>query len=321
MKRYVLQRFGQLLIVMFAVSLIAFALIRNIPGVKLEVVIAGQGVQTEEQLQEIREEWDLDKPMPVQYGIWVSKIVTGDLGRSSAFGVSVSDLIKDRLPNSIRLMVYAQLISLLVAIPLGMWSAYRVNTRLDRVISIASFAFLSFPPVVAGPILVYFLAVRWGWFPAIYSDTGVFSEPWQHFKTWLLPSLVLSFSIVAGYLRLLRADMAATLQSDFITMARAKGMTTSHILLRHALRPSLFSLMTAAAINIGTLIGGSIVVETIFALPGMGDLAVQAIFRRDLQVFQFVVVLLAALYVVLNFFVDLLYAVVDPRVRHARALS
>jgi peptide/nickel transport system permease protein len=319
-KRYILQRLGQLVIVMFAVSLISFALIRQIPGVKIEIVIAGPGAN-EQQVAEISKQWGLDKSIPEQYVIWLKNMATGDLGRSSAFNVGVADLIKDRLPNSLRLMVYAQFISLLVAIPLGMIAAYRVNSRTDRAISISSFAFLSFPPVVAGPILVYLFAVRWGWLPAIFSDVGFFESPWEHVKTWLLPSLVLSFSIVAGYLRLLRSDMAATLQSDFITMARAKGLTTTHILTRHALRPSLFSLMTAAAINIGALIGGSVVVETIFALPGMGDLAVQAIFRRDLQVFQLVVVISALLFVVLNFLVDLFYAVVDPRVRHARALS
>ena len=312
MKRYILQRLAQLVIVMFAVSLISFALIRQIPGVKIEIVIAGPGAN-EQQVQEVKELWRLDEPIPVQYGIWVKNMLTGDLGRSSAFSVSAASLITDRLPNSIRLMVYAQFLSLALAMPLGMIAAYRVNSRLDRAISITSFGFLSFPPVVAGPFLVWLLAVKAGWLPAIYSDVGFFSDPWQHFKVWLLPTLVLSFSIVAGYLRLLRSDMAATLQSDFITMARAKGMTTTHILARHALRPSMFSLMTAAAINIGTLIGGSVVVEQIFALPGMGNLAVEAIFRRDLQVFQLVVVISALIYVVLNFIVDLMYAVIDAR--------
>jgi peptide/nickel transport system permease protein len=235
--------------------------------------------------------------------------------------VSTSDLIKDRLPNSLRLMLYAQILALGMALPLGMLAAYRVGTATDRLISGWSFALLSFPPVVAGPVLRYVFAVRLDWLPSIYSPAGLLDDPVDHVRNWLLPSLVLSSTLVAGYLRLLRADMAATLQGDFITMARSKGLPTGYILVRHALRPSLFSVMTAAVLNIGVLIGGTVIVETVFALPGMGDLAVQSIFRRDLQVFQIVVVIAAVLFVALNFAVDLAYALVDPRVRHARQLS
>ena len=315
MKRYILQRLAQLVIVMFAVSLISFALIRQIPGVKIEIVIAGPGAN-EQQVQEVKELWRLDEPIPVQYGIWVKNMLTGDLGRSSAFSVSAASLITDRLPNSIRLMVYAQFLSLALAMPLGMIAAYRVNSRLDRAISITSFGFLSFPPVVAGPFLVWLLAVKAGWLPAIYSDVGFFSDPWQHFKVWLLPTLVLSFSIVAGYLRLLRSDMAATLQSDFITMARAKGLTPRRIMWRHALRASSITLLTVAGLSVGTMIGSALVVEVIFGIPGLGTLTAEAIIGLQYGALQTYVAAMAILFVVVNIGVDILYGVVDPRIRN-----
>ncbi len=177
------------------------------------------------------------------------------------------------------------------------------------------------PSYIIGVVLLYFFAVKWGWFPAISKDVSLFQDPVKHFKAYGLPVITLTVAQIAIYMRLLRTDMLATLQMDFITMARAKGMSTRHILFRHALRPSLFSLITAAAVNVGTLIGGAVIVEQIFALNGMGQLTVEAIGRRDFPVVQVCVTIFAVGFVFVNFLVDIAYAFIDPRIRHARALA
>jgi peptide/nickel transport system permease protein len=224
------------------------------------------------------------------------------------------------LPVTLYLIFYAMLMSLVVAIPLGIWTAYRANRPADRIVSTISFGLLSLPPYILGVLFVFLFSLRLEWFPALSHYVSPVDDPVEHIRNFFLPALTLALGQLAVYQRLLRADMVGTLQNDYITMARAKGMSTNRILFRHALRPSTFSLITAAAVNVGALIGGAVIVETIFGLPGMGDLTVQAIFRRDFLVVQFCVVIFAVAFVLINFLVDLLYSVIDPRIRHARAL-
>ena len=312
------QRLIQLVIVLFAVTLLTFTLLRLLPG-DPAIAIAGIGANPAK-IEETRQKWGLDEPIPVQYVKWVGKTLTGDLGLSSAFNVKVSTLVSERLPVTLWLMFYAMFFSLLIAVPLGIWTAYRANRPADRVISTVSFGLLSLPPYILGVLFVYLFAVKVHWFPALSQYVSPLDDPAAHFKAMFLPALTLALGQIAVFQRLLRADMVGTLQNDYITMARAKGMSTNRILFRHALRPSTFSLITAAAVNVGALIGGAVIVETIFGLPGMGDLTVQAIFRRDFLVVQFCVVIFAFGFVLINFFVDLLYSVIDPRIRHARAL-
>jgi len=246
---------------------------------------------------------------------------TGDLGRSSSFNVPVTDLVNQRLPVSLMLMFYAMFLALAIAIPLGIITAYRANRASDRAINTVTFGLLSMPPYIIGVLLVYLFALKLEWLPAQSKYYSFFESPSLHFQNLLLPAVTLALGLVATFQRLLRSDMISTLQQDFITMARAKGMSTRTILFRHALRPSTFSLITAAAVTVGTLIGGAVIVEQIFGLPGMGSLTVEAVFRRDFLVVQFCVVIFAIAFVLVNFIVDVLYAVIDPRIRHARALA
>lgn len=317
--KYARQRLLQLVIVVFGVTVLTFSLLRLLPG-RPEIAIAGLGA-SEEQLQEVRKEWGLDKPIPVQYVRWLQKLFTGDLGRSSSFNVPVTELVQQRLPVSLSLMIYAMFMSLAIAIPLGVLTAYRANRMTDRTISTVSFGLLSMPPYIIGVLLVYLFALKLQWLPAQSKYYSFFDSPSLHFQNMLLPAVTLALGEIAIFQRLLRSDMIGTLQQDFITMARAKGMPTKRILFRHALRPSTFSLITAAAVNVGALIGGAVIVEQIFGLPGMGQLTVEAVFRRDFLVVQFCVVIFAVAFVLVNFIVDVLYAVIDPRIRHARALA
>ena len=320
--RYIRQKFVQLIFVVFAVTIFTFLLLSLLPGDRA-VAIGGivGGEEAPAYYEQVREQWGLNDPLIVQYFTWLKNAVTGDLGVSSAFNVPVADLVSDRLPVSIALMVYSIFFSLIISIPLGIAMAYRANTMVDRSLSTGAFALLSVPNYIMAVLLVYLFAFRLDWLPATSNYVPLATDPVEHFRALALPVLTLTIGLLAVFTRLLRSDMIATLQSDFITMARAKGMPTRRILFRHALRPSLFSLITAAALQVGALIGGTVIVEQIFALPGMGSLTVEAIFRRDFLTVQICVVVLAIVVVLTNFFVDILYAVIDPRIRHARALA
>ena len=266
--------------------------------------------------------------MPTRYLLWLSDAVRGDLGRSAIQGQEVSTAIKNAVPVTLLLMLYAQLLALLIAVPAGVYAAYRANRRGDRVASTAALAATSIPNYVLAIVLVLFLALGGfkigpvtlggSLFPAsryeAFGDGVV-----EHFKHMALPTIALALGLAATYMRVLRSDMIATLQDNFIVTAKAKGVSDRRILFAHALRPSSFTLITLFGITTGTLICGALIVETIFALPGLGATLFTALFSKDFLVVQGVVVVVAVGFVLINFLVDLLYAVIDPRVRHVRA--
>ncbi|CAA9236599.1 MAG: Dipeptide transport system permease protein DppB [uncultured Acidimicrobiales bacterium] len=211
--------------------------------------------------------------------------------------------------------VVAMLMSVMIAIPLGVLSAYRAGTRLDRGVTGATFGLLAVPNFMMALLLIYTLSVRYGLFPAT-GWTRLTADPVQNLKSVFMPALALAISSMAVLTRLLRTDMIATLQEDHVMLARSKGLSTWRILFRHALRPSSFSLLTVGGLQIGALLGGAVIVEQIFALPGMGRLLLDSIFQRDLLIVQGVVLLIAVIYVLVNATVDVLYTFLDPRIRH-----
>lgn len=318
--RFIVQRVLRLFPVLFAVTVLTFLMINLLPGSPINSIL---GLQQSDpvQVERLKRELKLDDSIPVRYGDWISKaVLKGDLGRSYRSRVPVRESLAERLPLSLTLMFYAQVMSLLIAIPLGILTAYRQGGALDRATTAGAFGLLSMPSFMLGIILIFVFAVRFRWFKA----TGwvpIGDNLGDHFRSAFRPALTLSVGQIAIYTRLLRTDMIATLQEDFITMARAKGMPTRRILLRHALRPSSLSLITIAGINIGQLIGGALIVEQLFALPGVGRLIVEGILARDYLVVQGGVVVVCVGFVLVNFFVDMLYALLDPRIRHARSLA
>jgi peptide/nickel transport system permease protein len=318
--RYLGTKVLQLIAVLLLVTFLTFLLLNLLPGGP-ETAALGVGAN-EEQIDEFREEQNLDDPLLVRYVSWLGNALQGDLGESPITNTSVSDLLSHRLVPTLQLMLYATVLALAVSIPLGILTAYRADTWLDKGVNTFAFALLSVPNFILAVLLIFLFAGQGllDWFP---SSTYVeFSDdPYEHFRHMILPAVALAAGQIAVYMRLLRTDMIATLQEDYIGVARAKGMPTRRILLRHALRPSSFSLLTVAAINIGQLIGGTIVIEQIFTISGLGSLLVRSIFTRDYLVVQGAIVIVAVGFVVVNFIVDILYAVLDPRIRHARAIG
>lgn len=310
----ILRKFAILIPTVLAVSLLTFLLISLLPGDPAVTILGPQGADPEA-VAAIRAEMKLDRPLYEQYASWLGNAVTGDLGRSRIRNQDVSAAIFERLPVTLEIGGLALFLALLLAIPFGIFSAYRSNTAPDKVITTGTFGLLAVPTFVMALLLIYLFAVELDVLPS--SGWTRFSEdPAENLKTAILPALSLALAEFAVYSRLLRTDMIATLQQDFITMAKAKGMPTWRILLRHALRPSSFSLLTVVGLQVGGLIGGSVIIEQIFALPGIGRLLYDSITQRDLIMVQGVVLFLAVSYVVVNFLVDLLYSVLDPRIRH-----
>jgi peptide/nickel transport system permease protein len=316
--RFLIRRLALLLPVLFAVTAFSYLLLDLLPGDPALNILGPQA--TEENIVELRKDLNLDDPLPVRYVRWLGDIAHGDLGRSYFNHQPVTEALRQRIGISVELLIASQILALGLAVPLAIMAARRPGGMLDRASTGGAFLFLGIPNFVLGVILVFVFAVRLGWFPS----TGLppFSEdPGEHFRSLFLPAVSLAMAELAVYLRLLRTDMIATLQEDFILNARAKGMPGWYILLRHAFRPSSFSLLTVIGLNFGRLIGGALIIEVIFALPGMGSLAAQSIYSRDYLMVQGFVVIVAVGYVLINFAVDLLYAVLDPRIRHARAHS
>lgn len=300
---------------LLAVSFFTFMLVSLLPG-DPAVMILGAGGVSPEAVAQLRLELGLDRPLLIRYFDWLGSALSGDLGRSPMTGQSVTDAILSRLPVTIQLGVMAIVIALVLAIPLAMVSAYFAGSRLDRSISGIGFALMSVPGFMMAIFLILIFAVGLGWFPA----TGwipLSVSPSANLRSAILPAMSLAMIELALYMRLLRTDLIDTLQQDYITLARAKGLPNWLILTRHALRPSSFSLMTVVGLQLGGVISGAIIVEEIFALPGVGRLLYQSILQRDLLMVQGIVLFIATAYVVVNFLVDLCYSFLDPRVRYA----
>lgn len=309
------KKFAQLIATVLLVTLFSAFLLELVPGDPVSTLAP---LASDDQREVLRSELNLDRPFFVRYASWLADFAQGDMGQYYTVGSErpVADRLWDSLPVSLLLMLYAQVLALLVAIPLGVLTAFRKDTFFDRMSSTSAFAMLAIPNFALGFILQYYLAVEMGWF-RVSGYTAPTADFGEHMMSMVLPTVTLAVGQIAIYMRLLRSDMIATLQQDFILMAKAKGLKTRRILFKHALRPSSLTLLTVAGLNIGTLIGGALIIEVVFSLPGMGLMLFEAIGRLQLVAFQSMVAVLAILYVLVTFAVDLLYTVLDPRIRHA----
>lgn len=315
--RYWLSRLGVAILLLLAVSALTFGAM-NILGDPLFNILGPTAKDPTPKAMELRaqaeEEYNLDEPLPVRYALWLGAFVTGDMGVQFAEDGQppVSDLIKERLPRTLSLLIMAQVMAIAVAVPWALWTASRADKPVDRISTVSAFLMIAIPEFALAVIFSYIFAIRLGWFPLAYTAGDPLAS---RFHQLLLPAITLAIPAAAVYQRLLRTDLITTLQDDFILTARAKGLSKNTILFKHALRPSLFSFVTIVAITTGALIGGALVVEQIFLIPGLGRASVEAILREDFPVVLAVVMITAALFVVLNVIIDIVYSIIDPRVR------
>ena len=321
--RFVIRKLAQLVVVLLLVTFLSYLMLELLPGDTAERICAGGG--TQECVEQKRAELHLDDPFPVRYARWVGSALTGDLGSSARNAQPVSDALTERAPVTLQLLLYSQFIALVFAVPLAFVAARRAGGFFaDRMPSAVLFLFLALPNFVLALLLIWIFPVTLN----IGNASGYTQWEWGDPSTWtanffslLLPSICLAVAEMAVYMRLLRTDLVATLQEDYIAMARAKGMSPRRVLLHHAFKPSSFSLITVVGLNFGRLIGGTIILEVIFALNGLGGYTYAAIAGQDYIAVQGAVLLIAVVYVFVNFVIDLLYAALDPRIRHARALA
>jgi peptide/nickel transport system permease protein len=304
----------RLVVVLFIVTFGTFMLVRLFPGDPVKKMIPF-GTNLEEQRAQLRKEIGLDKPAVQQYGSWIGGLATGDFGKVYPSRTPVSEVLASAAPVTLLLILYAQVLALLVAIPLGVLAAYRAGTWLDKIANASAFGLLSIPSFVLGLYLAYFVGAKLQWLPAgQYVAFG--TDPVEHFRSMALPTISLAAGEIALYMRLLRSDMIATLQESYMKTARSKGLSTRRILWHHAFRPSSLTLLTFAGLNLGTLVGSAVVVETVFSLPGLGTQIYNAIIGQQYVALQSYVALIAVGYVLINFTIDFLYTVLDPRIRH-----
>lgn len=309
------KRLVRLAATLLAVTFLTFLMVSLLPGDPVDAIL-GTEVRDPEIEAQLREDLRLDDPFIVRYFSWLGDAVQGDLGESYINrGQSVSETIKDRLPVTAELAFLAILMAVVAAVPIGILGAYRQGKWQDKASSAGVQVALSVPNFITGIFLIWLFAVQLGWLPA--SNWNRISEKGlvENLRTAIMPATALALTQMAIFSRLVRSDMISTLQENYILAARAKGLSNRFILFRHALRPSSLSLMTIVGINFGALLGGTVIIETLFAIPGLGFRLINAINQRDILMIQGITVFVAAAYVVINTVVDLLYAVLDPRIR------
>jgi len=315
MQRYLAQRLWQLPLVLLSVSAVVFSVMHLIPGDPAQLLLGFENTDPV-QLARVRREFGLDRPIPVQYAIWLGRILRGELGTSVRTGRPIAQVIAEALPFTLELALYALVLAVAIGIPLGVWA----GTERSRSVDMASQAFvllgLSLPSFWVGTVLILVFSVRLRWFP-ILSYPRLVDDPLQNLWSLLLPALTLAVPNAAAIARMVRASMRAVRSEEYIRVAYAKGLTSQAVVRRHMLRNALVPVVTLIGIVAGYLLGGSVVVEQVFAIPGLGRTGLQAIVQRDYPLLQAVVLLVTTLFVLTNLAVDLVYVLLDPRIRYA----
>jgi peptide/nickel transport system permease protein len=305
--------------VLWGVTLLTFAVMNLLPGNAAQEILGASATPAELRALEIR--LHLNEPFWIRYGHWLGGVLSGNLGSSFTSGQQVTSILAQRLPVTLELLLYAFLISVCVAVPVATAAARRPGGIADRLSMVASMAGLSIAPYVLGLVLIYIFAVRLRMLPALGYESlsqGIAGN----IRSLTLPAISLGLPIACFYTRLLRSDLVEQMQGeDYVVTARAKGIGPWQVLTRHALRNSLFGLITVIGLNLGTLIGAAVIIEQIFSLPGIGQVLLQSINNRDVIVVEAVVLVFAFIVVLASLAADLLYAVLDPRIRYGHSAA
>jgi peptide/nickel transport system permease protein len=310
--KYVAKRVVLLIIIIFFVSVASFFLVHLLPG-NPTVTILGPN-DTAANAAALNHQLGLDKPLLDQYWTWISHVFQGNLGQSFTTHESTTTILSQAFPVDIELIVFSQLMAFAIALPMAMTASRRPNRLFDQFSNSTTFGMLALPPFVIAPVLVLIFAVHWHIFPGPASYVPLTQNFWSNIHTMILPSIVLAMGSIVVYFRLLRNDLISTLQEDFITMARSKGLSDRRIMWRHALRPSSVSLLASAGITIGGLIAGTLVVESLLQLPGVGYQLISSIYQDDYTVVQGMALVIAVVVVLINFGFDFIFTIVDPRI-------
>jgi peptide/nickel transport system permease protein len=312
---YILKRLVLALPVLFGITVVVFLLVRLIPGDVIDAMLGTEGSLRPEVREQLRKTLGLDRPLYVQYVTWLADIVRGDLGRSLRTGQPIVENLSGKLPITLELAFLSIVMSLIIAIPLGVISALRRNSSSDFVVRLLGTAGLSLPNFWLATMLILIASryFRWG---AALIYVSPFEDLIENLKQMLLPSLALALGLTAVVMRMTRSSLLEVLSQDFIRTARAKGVRERWVLYRHALRNALLPIVTVVGIQTGHLLGGAVIIEQIFGLPGLGWFLLNAIYQRDYPAVQAGVLILAIIFVMTNLVVDLLYAVLDPRIKY-----
>ncbi len=315
MQKYIVRRLLIAIPTLLIVGMLIFTMIRLIPGDILIARLGEEGVIEGKAEEEIREELGLNRPFLVQYGVWIGGVLTGDMGESLWFNSPVATEIARALPVTAELAIFAVIVGLLIGIPIGVLSAARQDTVVDYAGRMFAMIGLSVPNFWLSTLVILYSAVWFGWLPPL-----VYRSPWEDFggnlAQYAIPSLILGFSLCATIMRMTRSAMLEVLRQDYIRTARAKGLRERTLLMRHALRNASIPILTIVGNQLGSLLGGTIIVEFIFGLPGLGSLTLEAIDHRDYPLIQTVVLFGASVMILTNLLIDLTYAWLDPRIRY-----
>jgi peptide/nickel transport system permease protein len=314
MLRYIGRRILIAIPTLIIVSLLVFALQKLLPG---DPVLTMAGEERDPQvLAYLREKYRLDDPIPVQYFAWIGSALTGNLGISLRTDIPVLDLIMSKLPVTLELAIMAMIVALAIGIPAGIISAVKKGTAVDYTANVIALSGLSIPNFWLGIMLIMLISVRWQLLPAS-GYVPPTEDLWLNIKTMLMPAFVLGTGLAASLMRHTRSAMLGVMRSDYIRTARAKGLLSRKVILKHALRNALVPIVTLSTLLFGELLAGAVLTEQIFTIPGFGKLIVDAVFNRDYAVVQGVVLCTAVGFIFMNLLADVLYVLVNPRLRHS----
>jgi len=314
---YIFQRLLLFLPTLMLASFLAFGIMRILPGDPAIAMLGGaDGNFTQEDLEAVREKLGTNRPLVVQYGDWVGGMFRGDFSDSFFFRVPVSQLMKDRFPTSVELAMMALLISNVVAIPLGVLSALKPDSLVDRMATVFTIAGVALPTFWVGILMLFVLGNYFQWAPAL-NYAGFFENPSRNLSQLIFPAMALGYFNTAFVARLTRSSMLDVMREDYIRTARSKGLSELLVVGRHALKNAFLPIITVVGFQLARLFGGAVVIEKIFNVPGVGTLLVDSVLIRDYPVVQAVILLIALVVLLLNLVVDMLYAWLNPRIRYA----
>ncbi len=313
MATYVLKRLVAMVPVLLLVSIVIFSLLHLTPGDPVVVMLGEEA--TPESRDALRRELGLDRPLPIQYGVWLGRVLQGDLGRSIRTHQPVSEAILQRLPVTLELSLLAMVVSLAIALPAGIVAAVRRNSNADLLSTVFSLLGVSMPNFLLAVLLIYVLSLQLRWLPPI-GYVNPFEDLGANLKAMIMPSITLGFALAAVITRQTRGALLEVLHQDYVRTARAKGLPRARVLGKHALRNALIPIVTLLGLSVPALLAGAVITETIFAWPGVGRLLIQSISFRDYPMVQGCILFISVVYVVMNLLTDLAYGWLDPRIRY-----